>query len=162
MNAPFRHAPAGYDCPFCDVVRRVPRPHPYTQPDDIVFHNQLVTAFISSCWWPNNPGHVVIVPNDHFENLYELPAHCGAAIHDMSRVIALALKAVYGCDGISTRQHNEPSGGQDVWHYHLQVFPRHVDDDLYVLTPQRRTTAPEERRPYAKRLRAYLTQPTSV
>jgi hypothetical protein len=26
----------------------------------------------------------------------------------------------YGCDGISTRQHNEPSGGQDVWRYHLR------------------------------------------
>lgn len=158
MNAPFRHAPRGYDCPFCDVVRGVPRPVPYTQPEDIVLRGELATAFISSCWWPNNPGHVVIVPNEHFENLYELPAHYGAVIHDASRVIALALKAVYGCDGISTRQHNEPGGGQDVWHYHLQVLPRYVDDNLYVLTPQRRTTTPEERRPYAGRLRAFLTQ----
>ncbi|MPY66673.1 HIT domain-containing protein [Deinococcus sp. SDU3-2] len=156
------HAPESYDCPFCDVVRGVPRPLPYTQLEDIVRRGELVTAFISSCWWPNNPGHVVIVPNEHFENLYELPAHYGAAIHDMSRVIALALKAVCGCDGISTRQHNEPSGGQDVWHYHLQVFPRYMDDNLYVLTPERRTTTPEERRPYAERLRAFLTQQPSV
>lgn len=150
------HAPEAYDCPFCHVVRGVPRPLPYTQPEDVVLHNELVTAFISSCWWPNNPGHVVIVPNEHFENLYELPAVYGAAIHETSRVIALALKAVYGCDGISTRQHNEPGGGQDVWHYHLQAFPRYVGDDLYLLTPERRTTTPEERRPYAERLRAYL------
>lgn len=153
------HAPEAYDCPFCDVVRGVPRPLPYTQPEDVVLHNELVTAFISSCWWPNNPGHVVIVPNKHFENLYELPGMYGAAIHDVSRVIALALKAVFRCDSISTRQHNEPGGGQDVWHYHLHVFPRYEDDDLYVLTPQRRTTTPEERRPYAERLRAYLINP---
>lgn len=158
----YNHAPQSYDCPFCDVVRRIPRPRPYTQPDDIVFQNELVTAFIAAGWWPNNPGHVLIVPNEHFENLYELPARYGAAIHDASRLIALALKAVYTCDGISTRQHNEPGGGQDVWHYHLHVFPRYPDDDLYVLTPQRRTTTPEERRPYAERLRLFLTQQAPV
>ncbi|GMA15860.1 HIT family protein [Deinococcus metallilatus] len=152
----YNHAPEPYDCPFCDVVRGTPRPLPYTQPEDIVLQNELVTAFISSCWWPNNPGHVVIVPNEHFENLYELPVHYGAAIHDVSRVIALTLKTVYSCEGVSTRQHNEPGGGQDVWHYHLQVFPRYVDDNLYMLTPERRTTTPEERRPYAERLRTSL------
>ncbi len=36
--------------------------------------------------------------------------------------VAVAVKTAYGCNGVSTRQHNEPAGGQDVWHLH-HVFP---------------------------------------
>ena len=68
--------------------------------------------------------------------------------------IALALKTAYGCDGTSFRQHNEPHGDQEVWHYHLHVFPRWHGDDLYG-SPHRLTT-PEERAPYAERLRRSL------
>ena len=46
-------------------------------------------------------------------------------------MMALTMKVVYSCDGISTRQHNEPAGNQDVWHYHLHVTPRYKDDVFY-------------------------------
>jgi histidine triad (HIT) family protein len=152
----YNHAPDSYDCPFCDVVQRVPRRLPHTQPEDIVLQNDSVTAFISDAWWPNNPGHIIIISNKHFENIYDLPLDYAIAIHEAAQVIALALKSVYDCSGVSTRQHNEPSGGQDVWHYHLHIFPRYIEDDLYALTAQRRTTTPEERQPYASRIRLYL------
>ena len=149
-----RHAPKEYFCPFCEVVRGGRRAR--TQPEDVVLQTAQVTAFVAAGWWPNHPGHVLIVPNAHFENLYELPVEYAAAIHGVAQRVALALKAAYGCPGTSTRQHNEPGGGQDVWHYHLHVFPRYVDDRLYELTSQRRTTGPEERQPYAEKLRAAL------
>ncbi|HEX3722191.1 MAG TPA: hypothetical protein VHV31_05340, partial [Nitrolancea sp.] len=60
-----------------------------------------------------------------------------------------------GCDGTSFRQHNEPAGNQEIWHYHLHVFPRYVDDDLYLRT--RRDTTPEERTPYASMVQQYLS-----
>ena len=62
--------------------------------------------------------------------------------------------AVYDCEGTSFRQHNEPGGDQEVWHYHLHVFPRYAGDDLY--GSEARLTAPEERAPYAERLRQAL------
>jgi histidine triad (HIT) family protein len=31
--------------------------------------------------WPNNPGHVPVVPNRHFENIYDLPAPIAMEIH---------------------------------------------------------------------------------
>lgn len=45
------------------------------------------------------------------------------------------MKAAYGCDGVSTRQHNEPAGDQDVWHYHLHVVPRWHGDALDTTEP---------------------------
>lgn len=82
-------------------------------------------------WWPNNPGAVLVIPNDHFENVYDMPPALGAPLQSAVRDPALAMKAAYGCDGISTRQHNEPAGKQDVWHLHVHVFPRWEGDRLY-------------------------------
>lgn len=82
-------------------------------------------------WWPNNPGSVLVIPVEHFENVYDLPARLGTPIQRAVRDAALAMKAAYGCDGVSTRQHNEPAGNQDVWHYHVHVFPRWAGDGFY-------------------------------
>lgn len=150
----YNHAPPGYVCPFCLVVQGIENEHVYTKQQDIVYQDENVTAFISAGWWPNNPGHVLIVPNRHFENMYDLPLSYAGAIQQVAQQLALAMKETYRCDGVSTRQHNEPAGNQDVWHYHLHLFPRYTNDDLYQL--RSRFTTPKERLPYANKLKAYL------
>lgn len=112
------------------------------------------TSWISKRWWDNNPGHVLVAPNVHIENMYELPRDLAGDIHEAARTIARGMKLAYACGGISTRQHNEPAGYQDVWHYHLHVFPRYADDDLY--GSAYREVEPDERRPYAERLRRVI------
>lgn len=150
------HAPEGYVCPFCLVARQVENEHVLTRRSDLVYRDGSVSAFIASHQWPNNRGHVLIIPNDHFENLYDLPLRYATRIHETARRVALAMKAAYGCEGISTRQHNEPAGNQDVWHFHLHVFPRTSGDRLYAHRGEFMPT--EERAEYAGRLRAALTQ----
>jgi histidine triad (HIT) family protein len=150
----FNHAPAGYVCPFCLIVAGREEPPAATRQADVVYRDELVTAFVASDWRPNNPGHVLVVPNQHYENVYDLPFDEGAQIQSVVREVALAMKRAYGCDGVSTVQHNEPAGYQDVWHYHVHVFPRYVDDDIY-RSPKQRTTA-DERAPYAAKLRDAL------
>jgi histidine triad (HIT) family protein len=124
------HEPTRYDCPFCAIVRGRDDP-PLTVQDDVVDRSDATTAWIGSRWWQNNPGNVIVVPNEHVENLYVVTARQAAEIHETARRIALAMKAAYRCDGASTRQHNEPGGNQEIWHYHLHVFPRYVGDGLY-------------------------------
>lgn len=151
----YNHAPEGYNCPFCLVVRGSEDESVYTIPADIVWQDAMVTACIASHQWPNNPGHVLVIPNQHFENIYDLPLDFAMAIHACVRSVALAMKVAYGCDGISTRQHNEPAGNQDVWHYHMHVFPRYPNDQLYLT--RRARMAPDERAVYATRLRMHLS-----
>lgn len=148
------HAPDGYDCPFCRVASGIEEPGRGTKQRDVVYRDNHVTAFIANKWWPNNKGHVMIIPNLHFENLYELPGSYAVEIHRASQLIALAMKGAYACDGISTRQHNEPAGNQIVWHYHLHVFPRYHNDDLYMSTGY--YTNPEDRVEYAALLRRWI------
>ena len=74
---------------------------------------------------------MIVVPTAHSENLYEVPYDVGGDLFAAARRAALALKAAYGCPGTSTRQHNEPGGDQEVWHFHWHVFPRWPGDGLY-------------------------------
>ena len=155
----YNHAPPDYDCPFCRVANKTyTDTYPITRPEDVFLQTDLATAFIAAGTWPNNPGNVLIIPNQHFENIYDLPLEYATEIQRLARAIALAMKAVYRCEGISTRQHNEPHGSQDVWHYHVHVFPRYANDDLYVLSPMRRTTTLEERLPYVQKLKDYFVR----
>jgi histidine triad (HIT) family protein len=110
-----------------------------------VRRDDLATAFVSPRWWPENHGHVLVVPNAHYENLYDLPSGYGRAVHDLAREVAIAIRQTYGCDGTSLRQHSEPAGNQDRWHYHMHVFPRYADDDPYFAHPEQ-DFAPAEQR----------------
>jgi histidine triad (HIT) family protein len=122
--------------------------------EHVVYADAYVSAIVDRFQWPNNRGHVVIFPNEHYENIYDLPLHLATRIHDLARGIALAMKLAYGCDGISTRQHNEPGGGQEVWHYHLHIVPRYVGDNH---NGSKEVQAPaDERAAQAAQLRAAL------
>lgn len=146
------HQPPDYTCPFCGIVQG--RYDAWTVAEDVVYRDTMVTAFISAAWWPNNAGHVLIIPNQHHENIYDLPLEAATAIHRVAHEIAIAFMEVYDASGTSTRQHNGPDGNQEVWHYHLHVFPRYAGDKLYGST--RWLPTPDERRPYADKLRAYF------
>lgn len=132
----YNHAPEDYVCPFCLLIQGIQNDSVLSVRGDIVYQDNEVTALVSSHQWPNNHGNVIVVPNEHYENIYDLPAQYGLAIQRAARVIAVAMKAAYRCDGVSTRQHNEPAGNQDVWHYHVHVTPRYAGDQLYATHPQ--------------------------
>jgi histidine triad (HIT) family protein len=99
---------------------------------------------------------VLVVPIRHYENLYGLPADAGHAVHDLVREVAIAMRHTYGCDGVSTRQHNEPAGNQEVWHFHVHVFPRYPADRLYMSAPDPEYVTADQRGLYAERLRGYF------
>lgn len=123
----FNHAPAGYACPFCrDIVDGES-----DFPLEVLHRDEFVMVKMNPRWWPRNPGGVLVVPLEHHENVYDLPPALGTPIQAAVRATALAMKVAFACDGVSTRQHNEPAGNQDVWHYHVHVFPRYEGDDLY-------------------------------
>ncbi len=150
----FNHEPPGYECSFCQIVRG--EDNDWNAQGDVVYRDERTCAFVNSMWWPRNEGHVLVVPTEHVENIYDMPGELAACVHETARKIAVAFKETYGCDGTSTRQHNEPAGNQEVWHYHLHVFPRYADDDLY--RSSRRRTSVEERLPYAQRLRDWFSR----
>jgi histidine triad (HIT) family protein len=155
------HEPKDYVCPFCRIVQEArSRLRSTAWATDVIHQTDTATAFLGLGRWPRNPVDVLVVPNAHIENLYDLPLHYAPGLHHLTRAVALALKALYQCDGISTRQHNEPAGDQDVWHYHVHVTPRYRDDQFY---RSHKIRFPEaERLNEARRLRDYIQNHTSL
>ncbi len=127
---------------------------------DVVYTDELVTVFVNSFFsGHNNDGFAIVVPNEHFENLYTLSTECGHRIFEVAQKVAIAMKRAYGCDGITTRQNNEPEGDQHAFHFHFHVWPRYKDDGYNMLKPeQKHLAAPELRASYAQKLRDALEQ----
>jgi histidine triad (HIT) family protein len=106
--------PDAYQCPFCQITVALAAEADWSWRTEVVWHDSLVTAFMNAAFWPANPGPVLVVPNEHYENIYTVPDEILAAVQVVGKRIALAMKATYGCDGTSFRQHNEPAGNQEV------------------------------------------------
>lgn len=153
----FNHQPSNYLCPFCDWLSG--NETEYKQNSDIVFQDEYVTVFISPKWWVNNPGHVIIIPNQHYENIYEIPDDLLARVYIVAKKLAIAMRSSYdNIVGTSTRQHNEPDGNQDVWHFHTHLFPRFANDQLYLNHENKRFVSPEDRKIYADLLKVELQE----
>lgn len=149
------HRPDEYICPFCDWLAG--NETEYKQNGDIIYQDDNVTAFVAPKWWVNNAGSVIIIPNRHYENIYDITDESLAQVYRVVKLIASAIRNSYtGCTGTSTRQHNEPDGNQDVWHFHAHVFPRYPNDKLYQNHDNKKFVGVEERSIYVKILKSYL------
>ena len=145
------HQPPDYTCPFCKNMAG--RYGEFHTAEDIVYEDANVYSFISPHWWESNPGHALVVPRVHHENIYQIPAETLSHVYQAVKRVAMAMRQTYGCRGISTRQNNEPSGGQDVWHLHVHVFPCHGEDNPRNYLGEFRFADAAARAPYARKLR---------
>jgi histidine triad (HIT) family protein len=139
------------DCVFCRIAAGL-------LPDPIVLCTEQLMVFCPHA--PIQVGHALIVPLRHIPNLYELPDDLAGPILQLAARVARALKHAFAADGISLRQHNEPAGGQEIFHFHLHVIPRYIGDAERINT--RLPPLPhDEQVAIATRLRtALLTLPT--
>jgi histidine triad (HIT) family protein len=146
----YLHEPTAYKCPFCSIVGGA------EEPRTVVWRDATSIAFLALHQHPRNAGALLLCPLQHFENIYVLPEQIGAHLFGVTKRLAAALKVALACDGISTRQHNEPAGNQDVWHYHVHIVPRFKDDNFY---SERGVVMPVEQRIWhAEALRRALAE----
>ena len=77
---------------------------------------------------PATRGHALILPKEHYRNLYDLPDEMAAEAVKMAKKVALKMKEKLNCDGVNIVQNNEESAGQTVFHFHMHVIPRYAND----------------------------------
>lgn len=145
------HAPPGYACPFCGIAATLPSPAPESS---VVLVDARVFALVPTHHYAGIRGNCLVIPRSHYENVLDIPDDLGNDFFRATRRLAQAMRDVFRCEGISTRQHNGPAGNQDVWHYHLHVFPRYSNDGLHA--GRKAPYVIEERMALAARLRAAL------
>jgi len=152
----YNHAPKDYICPLCLTAKGIENENTMAKKADVFYQDDLVFAMVNSKFVGKNPGHVIVCPNDHYENIYDLPEKVGHRIFDIAKQVAIALKKIRNYDGVMTRQNNEPASDQHAFHFHFHVFPRFNGDILLENMTKARVSTPEERLPFANDLRNYF------
>lgn len=151
------HAPKNYVCPICLAIKGIENEQTMIKQADIVYKGRSVMAFIGSKFIMTNPGHLIVVPVKHYENIYDLPDPVAAKIFFIARMLAVVLKKVRKADGINLQQNNEPAAGQHAFHYHLHIIPRFIDDG-YDKNKKAYVSKPTERKKYAAAIKRAVSR----
>ena len=81
---------------------------------------------------PAAKGHALILPKEHYANLYELEDDLAAKAFVLAKKMITKLTDILGCDGYNVLQNNGPAAGQTVFHFHMHLVPRYKDDTVQI------------------------------
>jgi len=109
------------DCIFCKIIRG-------EIPSFKVFEDERVFAFMDIN--PIQPGHSLVIPKFHTENIFTAPDDWAAATINGVQRLARAVQKTVEPDGINILQANGPGAAQSVFHIHMHVVPRAMGDEM--------------------------------
>ncbi len=81
---------------------------------------------------PASKGHALILPKEHYANLYELPEELASKVLVVAKKVVTAMTEVLGCDGYNVLQNNGEAAGQTVFHFHMHLIPRYNKDQVNI------------------------------
>ncbi|WP_343250740.1 HIT family protein [Diplocloster hominis] len=79
---------------------------------------------------PAARGHALILPKEHYANIYELDESIAAKAFVLAKKMATHMTEVLGCEGFNIVQNNGPLAGQTVFHFHVHLIPRYPEDQV--------------------------------
>ena len=77
---------------------------------------------------PATRGHALILPKQHYANLYELPEDMAADAMRLAKKMMKTMTDKLNCDGFNLVQNNGEAAGQTVFHFHMHLIPRYEND----------------------------------
>ena len=117
------------DCIFCKLANgEIPTATLYEDDEFRVILDQ----------GPATKGHALILPKQHFANIYEIPDETAAKAMILVKKMATAMTKALHSDGFNLVQNNGEAAGQTVFHFHMHLIPRYKgdkNDDILKYTP---------------------------
>ncbi len=77
---------------------------------------------------PATKGHALILPKEHYKNLYELPDELAGDAMILAKKMMIQMTEKLHCEGFNLVQNNGDLAGQTVYHFHLHMIPRYQAD----------------------------------
>jgi ATP adenylyltransferase len=132
------------------------------EPDDrkalIVHRGRYCYVLLNA--FPYTSGHVMIVPNQHLDQLDRLPAEAAAEMMALMQRLETVLRAVYRPDGLNLGMNLGAAGGAGVaGHIHMHVLPRWTADTNFMTTVAETRIQPETLETTWERLRKQWETP---
>ena len=114
-------------CLFCRLTRR--------EEDVTLVHEDERTVVFMDIQ-PVVRGHMLVVPRAHAASLADLDPEDGAELFRVGQRAAAALgSSTLRCEGVNLFLADGEAAGQDVFHVHLHVIPRHAGDGFAIRVP---------------------------
>lgn len=79
---------------------------------------------------PASKGHALVLPKEHYANVYELNEETAAKAFVLAKKMAGKMTSALGCDGFNIVQNNGSVAGQTVFHFHMHLIPRYEGDGV--------------------------------
>jgi ATP adenylyltransferase len=142
-------------CVFCDLPKLG---------DDvrarIVFRGQHCYIVLNS--YPYTPGHIMVVPFAHLDELQKLPREAAHEMMGLSQRMEQVLRQLYKPDGVNLGMNIGKAAGAGVaGHIHMHVLPRWVADANFVSVIGETRILPETLDTTYQRINAALRSPVS-
>ncbi|WP_298932533.1 HIT family protein [uncultured Ruegeria sp.] len=88
-----------------------------------VYEDEDTLAFMDIM--PRTDGHLLVIPKTACRNVLDATPEQLSAVIATVQKMAHAVKQAFDADGVTIQQFNEAAGGQEVFHLHFHVLPRH-------------------------------------
>lgn len=111
------------NCIFCKIVKG-------EIPSCTIYEDDEFKSFLDVS--PANRGHALIIPKNHYDNIFEIEKETAGKLFALATDIARAIKEETGCEGLNVVQNNGEVAGQTVNHFHLHLIPRFKGDSVSV------------------------------
>lgn len=124
-------------CAFCKITAG-------EAPASMVYRDDAIAVFMDL--YPVTSGHMLVVPIRHNRSLQEVEPETAARMMQKAQELGRAIMASdMGCDGYNLFMANGGAAGQEVFHVHLHLLPRHHGDGFgFVFPPPYPTEADRE------------------
>lgn len=104
------------DCIFCKIIAG-------EIPSQCLYEDEQFKVILDV--GPASRGHALILPKDHYANLYELPEEEAAGAIRLAKRMMRQMTDKLQCDGFQLLQNNGEAAGQTVFHFHMHLIPRY-------------------------------------
>jgi histidine triad (HIT) family protein len=108
-------------CTFCQLVSRQLKCYVVHETDSALFIlPEDMVVF----------GHTLVLPKDHFENLFDIPEDLLSIIIMETKRLAVHYQSSLHADGINILHASGVAAQQSVFHFHMHIFPRFFNDNI--------------------------------
>lgn len=105
------------ECILCAIIV-----HDSRVVDTCVYSNSMMTVALNL--YPYNPGHLMVFPNRHIEDLAELPSDEVIEMHRLAVLSMKIIRELYHSQGFNIGYNLGEVAGASIKHLHLHIVPR--------------------------------------
>lgn len=108
-------------CVFCKIIKG-------EIPSFTLYEDEMFKVILDR--FPAAPGHMLIIPKEHYKDIFDLPNEVAEKIYPLAKQLARRVQDVMGAEGVNIVQNNGEVAGQSVHHFHLHIVPRKEKDGI--------------------------------